>query len=119
MVVLKVKGKNETDVFLVETTTKADVGDAITQVVEIWNLRLRLKWYTTNGLELGKECNCDQLKQTCEDANAYMSAEQAARRKFHDKAALEEHIRLIRGCGDWDLRCQEGRPFRISDAPCL
>eukprot|EP00667_Euglena_gracilis_P018508 EG_transcript_19668 len=98
MVVLKVKGKTEKDVFLFETTTAASVDEVVAEVVEVWNLRLRLKWYVTNGQELGKEKKCEQLVKACEDASSYLSADEAlVRRRPCTRAALEEHVRLIRG----------------------
>ena len=81
MVLLKVKGKGEKDVFLFETTAAAPVDGVITEVVEIWNMRLRVKWYITNGEELAKETKCEQLKKACEDASAQMAMQRARERQ--------------------------------------
>jgi hypothetical protein len=98
MVVLKVKGKSEKDVFLYETTTQAEIDEAVSEIVEMWNLRLRIKWYITNGTDLAKETKCEQLTKACADAQEYIHADYATvKRKPCEKSVLEEHIKLIRG----------------------
>mmetsp|Transcript_87332 Transcript_87332/g.151985 ORF Transcript_87332/g.151985 Transcript_87332/m.151985 type:complete len:257 (-) Transcript_87332:452-1222(-) len=97
MVVLKVKGKSEKEIFLYETSTKSAIDEVVTEIVEMWNLRLRIKWYITNGEELAKETGCEQLKKAVEDAREYTSVEYANRRKPCEKGVLEEHIKVMRG----------------------
>jgi len=98
MVMLKVKGKGENDVFIYETPVAASVDAVVRDVVEISNLRVRLRCYVTSGQELARTLKCDGLKQACEAAAAVISGDEAlVHRRPCVRSVLEEHVRLIRG----------------------
>jgi len=109
MVLLKLKGKAETDQFCFSTTLTEKVATVTEELAKIWNTRLRVKWFLTCGKDLVKECTDPELRpvpepnavktlqRTLEEAEEYISLARSERRDPITLEGIEEHVRKIRG----------------------